>query len=99
MGFAECAEDLLRSARGDDEPVGPGSAEDVERTTDIVIRMQDGRWQTDDGSDRPPIASILEDERMRLGHMDQPLISSFVANSDNDIGAAKRIGFAEARTD
>ena len=63
--------------------------------------MQDvaGRRTTAVIGDRPPIAAILEDERMRLGDMDQPLIPSFVANSDNDIGAAKRIGFAEARTD
>ena len=90
---------LPRSARSDDERVGLGSAEDVERTADVVIRMQDGRRQTDDGSDRPPIAAVLEDKRMRLGDMDQPLISSFFANSDDDIGAAKRIGFAEGGTD
>ena len=57
--------------------------------------MQHGRRQMSDGGDRAAVAAVFEDERMRHGNMDQPLVSAVSADHDNDIGAAQGIGFAE----
>jgi hypothetical protein len=42
-----------------------------------------------------PAAPVFKGLRMRLGDVDQPLISPTLIYCDNDIGAAKRIGLAE----
>lgn len=95
VSLAECTQHLFGSARSDDERVGLRSAEDVERPAYVVVGMQHGRRQMGMAAIGSPVAPVFKGLCMRLGDLDQPLMSPILIYRDNDIGAANRIGFAE----